>query len=533
MLFTKRSKKFLNLSLLLLIFTLTSCTIYKSAQVNPINADSIKLNYLYKKIAVVHDASFQNEYILMDLVVEDDILKGTIVQTPPGKKHSPTKRTFRKGKVSAYVPLMTMHIYTTLKEIKTGEFETPINSIIGIEVHEKDIGLSTLATLGIIIGGVVVGTGVFLAIACNCPQVESFNPDGSSQIHGALFPGAMLKALQRDDYLILDNLATDDLGNVNLRISNILAETEFIDHLEVQEVAHSGFSSLALSNENKLVAYNQPLPPINAFEDSTENITDLIKEKDHLSYQFDQYDSFDELNEMTLQFNRSSFIDNPTLIIKGQQTPWLDTVANFILNQGGTSFEKWQKKKDNPSFQKNWEKSSKKRGLSLNVYLKINDNWEYAGTHHNAGTSSMRNIAMNLDVSDIQSSLIEIKLVSAYKLWEIDYVGLTNEWKTDLKINTLDITSAKNQDGKDVSEEISSKDENFLIQHEGNTYVDIEANTLSEHSASTFVLHGNGYYHHNTDYENKRNLKFFLKLRDELAIQDVSRTLNQYKSLAY
>ncbi len=508
--------------LLLSILILTGCTYYKTVQVNNSPEQIASYQQLNKQM-VIHDDREQNEFLFSGVKIENDSLTGTFT-IAPGKKHYPHKRSFTRGSVKAYPPLSTVHIYTSINVFTTGKVSSiPLSAIKTVEIHKKDKGkgfvVAVLSTVAVV--------GAILAIACNCPQVASHNENGT-QFHGSLFPGSVLKSLKRDDYVILRDPLSSKKGDIKLRISNEDPEHQYIDQLEVLEVAHEGYANLGINNQDQLIAFNEPNNQFKAVTGQAKDITNKLKNQDEQSYAFDEFNTSDKLNEVQLKFDRSTLSDNPTLILRAQQTEWLDTVANFIFYQAGTSQNKWVKRQDNSSPDK-WKKRNQKRGLSLNVYLKMEEEWKYVGTHHDVGTSNKRNLLMELDLKNLKSPNIEIKLESAFKIWEIDYVGLTDEWKTNLTTKPLNLLVAENHQGVDAMQQISATDNNYLVQKEIGNYVELLFEAPTSTTFSSVVLHGSGYYHQIIENDHKPNRAFFMKFKKTLGLQDVSRALYQYK----
>ena len=320
-----------------------------------------------------------------------------------------------------------------------------------------------------------------------------------------------------------------DEGNINLKIFNNLPETEYIDHLQVLEVAHNGYDFLGVNNENKFISYNMAETSTLSLAGNSNNITNTLNYRDNINYNFDNLDSSDELNSITLKYDKTKFSGSTKLIIRGKQTEWLETVANYIFMNIGKSYNNWVKRRDRMPGEK-WLEKNEWQGVALNVYLKVNDKWKYVGSHHDGGTLSMRELVMDIDLNKVTGSSFEIKLESAYKIWELDYVGITNDWSEDLTVNTLDIQSIVDEDGSDISNTVAVDDSNYHIQQGAGSYVNLIAKGPSL-ASSTIVLQGTGYYHHIREYEHKANLKFFMKLNDKLGVQDLSKALDLYNDL--
>ncbi len=149
--FTKtRTFQFLFILLLLII---SGCTWYKTLQVEPITDESLTSVHEYKKTVIIHNLSGSQEFILDYFKVEKDIVKGIIRLAPAGKKHDPVNKSFRKGQVSAYQPLSTMHIFTGYDNLVLGEIEIPLSDISNVKIHDKNVGWSIASSSLLIIVG--------------------------------------------------------------------------------------------------------------------------------------------------------------------------------------------------------------------------------------------------------------------------------------------------------------------------------------------------------------------------------------------
>jgi hypothetical protein len=519
----KFSKKMVYGTLMLMLWVFSSCKFYKTVPLDN-TAANITNNINNNKTFIIHSNDFSKDYMLVSPRFENEILSGTIINLPEGRSPDLTKEAFPRRNAKTYNPKNVVHIQTVFASIALGESTMKLSEIQSLSYNEVARGRSTLATAGVVTGATVVGLGTFLAIACNCPEVSSFNAVAETK-HGNLFPGSVLNSLERDDYVLLEKAELGENNELNLRIANVTAETQYLNQLEILEVEHTGFEYVALTDKNDLVAYNKAIPPINAIENESKNVSDLFLEKDGESYQFDNIEA-EKLNEVVLKFDKSTLSDNPALVIYGQQSKWLDTVAMVMLSQAGNYQEKWTNNNDTRLSAEKWKNENKKRGLSLNVYFKKENKWKYVGTYHDVGTSHKRTILMPLDLSGLNGDMVEIKLESAFKIWEIDYAGLTDNWSTELKTTALKLNHATNENGENITAAIASTDEEEVVQNQDG-FVEINA-TTSNTKESTLVLHGFGYYHKHSDFDNNINWLFFAKFKQKMGLHDVSKALYQY-----
>lgn len=550
---TIRFSKLLFISFLFLsLLVLSGCSGYRTVKVAP-TGEAINTVFKYRKNVLIYNFDRSEEYLLRDLVITKDFISGNILPAPEGWKHEPMDKSSRQKNHTprAHETLSTMHIYSSVDEINLGEFSLPITNISKVEIQEEDQTKSVLITLA-----VVVAIGTFLVISSSgggygggysggggggnnyspfswncsglvCPLVESYGID-LKKFHGSLFPGAIFKSLKRDDYLFLTDYVSNQ-GKLNLKVFNNFPEVEYIDQLTLLQINHQGFDKLGLNNNNKIVAYNRPVNAITAIG-GQESITHLLAEEDGEVYDFDDATVAGHLNSLTLEFNRQDLSNQPYLVIKGKQSQWLEMVTDFTLYNIGSSFDDWVKTKDNDSGEE-WKKKNVRQGVSLNIYLKKNNKWIYIGSHHDAGTLAMRNLLIGLNLENIDSPNIEIKLECAFKLWEIDYVGLTNEWSEDLALKELDFSSVKDENGKDVSMRIKNNDGLYHIQNNSGTFIELEAKGILEQSNSSIVLHGSGYFHPIKNYEHQTNHDFISNMDAKSTMQDLSLNLYHYKQI--
>ena len=121
--------KLLCLFLMLSIYSLSSCTIYRTLEIDS-GAEYLQKNNELGKTFIIHDDSENLEYELTAVSMENDSLKGILIEAPFGRKHTVHKRTFKKSVVKAYEPLSTIHIYSSIQNhLNPGPFGIPISSI--------------------------------------------------------------------------------------------------------------------------------------------------------------------------------------------------------------------------------------------------------------------------------------------------------------------------------------------------------------------------------------------------------------------
>ena len=142
-----------------------------------------------------------------------------------------------------------------------------------------------------------------------------------------------------------------------------------------------------------------------------------------------------------------------------------------------------------------------------------------------------RDLLIELRKPNVHPSKIEVKLESAYKIWEVDFASITSQWTHDVTKIPLKISSITNERGEDVRDILAFKDSNYLINEEGGHYIDLHCSAPEDLSESTLVLQGNGYFHKKVNIDKKLNWPFFIGFRKANGLERLSRTMHTYMQL--
>jgi hypothetical protein len=524
-------KLILFFSAFILLIGISTCTVYNSVEFDPYEVDIDQI-ILSKEYLVIHNLNKKQKLLLYNSEWEGDTLKGCLINPPYSKLHASYKKTFSISSKQINDPLKTLHIYTSFKQIQEGTIAIPGRRIIGLETHDKknisfDYVLKTIATFVLIVSLIFFGIiGLFylvILLTCGCPSVEIVQ-NGSVLFQGNLFPGALLENLERKDYLIMDNVRPLSHEDFVIRISNYNPEKQFINKLELLQIQNTEHDQLGLDINNQIVAFNNPIAPKQINNSGTS--IEMIKSIDGLIYSFHDKSPINQLNKLNVVFERSDIIDHPALIIHAKQSAWLDTVANFAIMQAGSNFNKWVRRNNSADPEK-WKKKNINRGVGLNVYLKKNGTWEYINSFQDAGTSSFRDLVLELDVSKSNSPVVEIKLESAYKMWEVDMLGISNSYSNNINVETVELKSALTQDSVDVRGHIMLDDEEYFKQNKIGQFIELNYSANQIRENATLIMSGSGYFNKVSPYKGPVNIPFFIGLQSKYGMHILSKQLNK------
>jgi hypothetical protein len=407
------------------------------------------------------------------------------------------------------------HLHVGKVPTETGAVEIPFTAVTAARTHQVSF-LTVPASLLV----TAAGMGAFLLVACNCPQVMVMGPEGGTRA-GALFPGAMSKSLERQDNLLLHNVPLLD-GKVTIKLFNELPETEYIDQVALYELRDLPYSNIA-THDGAPVAYNNARAPLAALNGNGSAITEKVIDRDSVHYDFDEVERFDDMNKVYLRFRREAGDDRPLLVVNAKQSRWIETVGEYFFAQFGNKFDTWVDRLDKVDPIK-YNKNLEDRGISLNAYMKVKGDWKHVGSFANVGTQALRMMALPLELEE-GADEVEVKLESAFGLWELDYAGLASKWSPDIEVTRLQTLSAVNQSGVDVSAALSTDDQSYAEQPAKTSFVDLKFEAPSRRDA-VLMLSGNGYYHHERNYTNDPNKKLLREWqRNPIATHQLSRGL--------
>jgi hypothetical protein len=164
-----------------------------------------------------------------------------------------------------------------------------------------------------------------------------------------------------------------------------------------------------------------------------------------------------------LTFDKPAEATNSKLVIKGKNTMWLDYMYGRFSDLFGKRFEKWKEKSDKkpPEELLKW---SFDQGMPLAIYLQTDSGLKFVDYFNIAGPIADKEDIMQIDLSEIHSNKVNLKLVSGILFWDMDYVGMDFSSNDQLNKKVVPIYSATDENGKDVKSQIAKDDDKYLIQ---------------------------------------------------------------------
>jgi hypothetical protein len=500
----------LTLVTLIFLLFLTNCGHYYKVRDsdNIINPDTKTELNLKGKYVILRDGNMSYNFYNID--IKGDTMKGYIrVLSFEHKNHLQPKREkgnrYKKSIEPGVINEVHIHVADSSIIYSKGRIVSlPLSSIQKIQVYEKD---GTTTALSWILPPVLtIGVVAAIVAATSCPFIYTY--DGENyQLAGEIYGGATYPSLERHDYLPLPDFKPIN-GAYQLKIANELKEIQYTNMSELFIVQHPYNTSVLIDKYGKAQSYAAPQAPRRAITDNGTDVTLSVRKKNDKSvFAFDDKGTGNHVNGLILTFINNENVSKAKLIIRAKNSVWADYAYGKFSNLFGTYYEEWNNDQKKLST-RNMKINALDQDVPLSVYLEGNNGWQFLDYYDVVGPIAYREMVIPIDLSKANSEIINIKLETGYKFWEIEYAAMDFTESTNVCITKLPLLSAIDENGLDVKDLISENDKQYLIQPDiGNEailqFAEPYFSALEKQNMKTSVfLHSKGYYERIRKYDN-------------------------------
>lgn len=464
------------------------------------------------KYIIIH--SGYQKWHLSDVTFNEDTkeVSGTLdlfdeshnLYEPKPNKHG------RRYKLNKVDKTEEVHLYTSkeITESSGQQITIPYTDISKVELYNSDSTTAVLSAVGITLGVIVLIAVIIVATKSSCPFVY-VNDGDSYAFNGEIYPGAILPNLERDDYLKLNGLK-DSNGLYNLKITNELKEIQNTDLTELIVVNHPENSLVLMDQKGEVYTLQNEGQPINAYCNDFKVSTKPFLTTDKYYYFFNTNESVTNPNEVVLEFDNNHKSELGKLHLNLKNTYWMDYMYGKFNEQFGSYYNTFHKKQRKLA-KETCEKWRSDQYIPLAIYVKQNKEWKFIENINTVGPLSARDIIVPIPLTGT-SEKVQIKLVSGYMFWDLDYAGMDFSKNENVKLTTLKPITAIDENGNNVTALLSEKDKKYLVQPSiGNEVIlNFPAIKASPNSKQSFFFKTNGYYEYIRDYKGSPN---FVKLK--------------------
>jgi hypothetical protein len=502
----------------LMVFYTIACSYYRTVVKEPEQIPAIAATETNKTM-FLHFG--EDTYHIQSLYVENN--QTAIIEIDTLSRIIPIYNADdRSGRIKARHKgiLREMHFYlspTVNADFGQGKVELPITAFHQVRIVKADEVRSLI--IGVIISVTVLSLafgGVWWGIETlkdtSCPYVYVF--DGENYIfQGEIYSGAVLRNLERGDHLALPLLQSSK-GEYRMRIANELKERQFVNLAEMQAIRHpEGTQALFdINGAPQLIA--NPQLPLSAISALGNDASALTAQKDGLVFLFDEEQA--EKNSLTLQFKNQPGARHPKLVLQASNSFWVDHLFGRYLEKWGNTYPRWVDRQAAMSYEQR-QAQNISQDFPLAVFIKGADGqWQLAGRFPLAGPMARRDMVLPLDPARLEGEMVEVRLETGYRFWEVDYAAIDFSENIGMEVLTLPAKSAKDQNGKSQMKALAQDDKMYLNQLQTGNYTDLRFKAIAppKGQTQTLFLHTKGYYEHVRDFQGEPKmdeLEYFRK----------------------
>jgi len=424
---------------------------------------------------------------------------------------------YSKSKTSGQAGVLDeVHIYASELEITDRvNVSIPADAITKVEVYSKARGATAFSYLSVplgILAGAFVVTVIIVALT-SCPFVYVF--DGAEYLFtGEIFSGAIQPGLERDDYLLLPFIRPAD-GIYRIKVTNELNERQYIDMAELIVIDHVKDVSVIIDKNGSPYTISNPVSPVSAVSGKTTNVIELVREKDTRSYTgLEGISDESSINRVILKFVKPAAASEGRLLIRAKNTLWLEAVSLKMHELFGERYDTFSAKRDAVPGHK-LQKWQLEQQLPLSVYIEKNGKWEFLDYFNIAGPAAMRDDILQLNLEDIVSDTVQIKLETGFRFWELDYTAMDFSNREEVSVVRMPLTSATANDDLELKEALTASDDvYYVLDEKGDEAILLFDSPEMKNNCRSVFLRTRGYYkvlRDQTGPPDKKTLRTFRK----------------------
>ncbi|MBW6489876.1 MAG: hypothetical protein K0B15_01660 [Lentimicrobium sp.] len=504
------------------------CHYYKVMKVPVDSMDQETLNP--QRYVILHLGGDAWHFSSLELDQDKNELRGRIMPLASNhenfRSNNPDKPN--RYKVANPSPINELHIYTKEYQVFDSlNVVVPLTAVSKIELYDKDMATTTFTyvftTIGILLTAFVIFLILLFIFKSSCPFVYTF--DGQSYTFmGEIYGGSIYSSLERDDYMPLPGFQPAG-GKFTVKISNELLERQYTNLAQLIVVEHPEVTEVLMDKGGNVQTITSAVTPFSASSELETDYTGALAARDFGYYLFnDQNSDVREQNALIMSFKKPENAESGKLILNAKNSLWLDYIYGEFTKLFGTAYNRFAEKQKQIPAEKNiqWMQD---QGLVLSVYLETENGWQFVDYFDMVGPMAARDLVMPVDLSDVKSENVRMKLTCGQMFWELDYAAMDFTENIPVKIHYLDPATAVDEKGRDVTKLLLDTDNLYLEQPEvGNeaviTWPEIK---LTEGQDFTAFLHSRGYYEHIRDYKTKPDIAYLKSFYEKGAFNEFSR----------
>ena len=448
-----------------------------------------------KKFIILHKGL--SAWHFTNIVVGQDSVHGTISKLVGHQWYKTTDPigTNRYQADDRSEILNEVHIYTLdfRMQADSTAVSVPSNAIREIDIYDPASGMTAASWILPPIGAIALVLIIVAMTKSSCPFI--YTTDGtSSEFVGEIYSGAIYPSLERDDYLILPEKRYGQ-EEYNIRMTNEVHEIQNTNLIELNVFDHPKGINVYIDKYGNYQTTGKKQQPITATNLTGENILDLVRNEDTLSYVSSEPGKDMQIKDgIIMNFKRPTNALSAKIVVKAKTTFWLDYVFTRFHELFGKEYDCWVDKQTKvpPQKMKNWMID---QSIPLSLFVEKNGHWQFVDYYNIVGPMAAKEDILSFDISDIPSDIIKVKLEYGTLFWDIDYAAVDYTENVHINHRIAEFESALDNNDKDVKNLLAASDLLYYVQPEVGDAVNMKFKIPEKTDAvQTLIMHSKGHY---------------------------------------
>jgi hypothetical protein len=375
----------------------------------------------------------------------------------------------------------------------------PLDSVIGMESYSSDVNApATFALTTVAVGlGAVATAGAAVAIFGSCPTIYS-DSAGTPVLEAETFSYSIARLFEMRDVDVL-RARPDSHGIVRLEVRNEMAETHYLNHLELLEVRHAAKERALPDARNGMLVIGEEAAPARARDRAGRDVLPDVASRDGrvaetAPARFASADAGDARDWMDLAIPRAAGADSVVIAFR-MRNSLLNTVLLYDLMLaapgarsldwtgatletvgGATALGRWYV-----------------REMGLRVSVRDGDSWREVARVADTGPIAWRDVAVVVPAGNADT--LHVRLSYVTDGWRIDRVSSSVRWRR-AEPRTIPVARVMGADGvahDDARARLGAADERYVQTLPGQRFV-AEFDAGAGSATRTMMLGSQGYY---------------------------------------
>jgi hypothetical protein len=383
----------------------------------------------------------------------------------------------------------------------------------------------------VLYGGVAVVTGLLIIgmetapppppSGC-CPFLYSF--DGDNYVFDAEpYGGAICRSLKRSEWCEMEHLKAVN-NQYKIVIANELDETQYTDELKLLIVDHPQGTKVAPDALGEIHSILNPVAPIRVVNDVGNDVSSMFIKKDGKYWQTPNEEK--DLNkiknlkdELVFEFPKPMHAKKAKVLVNACTSFWGSQISKKFLKLYGNKLSDWYTEVNNfgPAFHRLMDWYYDEELYLLQIRVNTTDAWKSKGVIFGGGPFISENKIYTIDISDVTTSTLKIKLTPAVNFWMIDHLCVDYTDNVDFIRTEIEAFEVLDNNRLDVCGVLSKLDNEYFIMPDKGSRAELifKAPSKIEGMSRTIFSKTTGYYHIHLQPEGEPQYEILEKINSQ------------------